>query len=70
VEYITSNEEDQRIVKAMIDIGHNLGMKIVVEGIETNDMAEMMTEFGADYLQGYYFSKPIPAYEFQEMIRL
>ena len=70
VEYITSNEEEQRIVKAMIDLAHNLGMKIVVEGIETDEMAEMMTQFGADYLQGYYFSKPIPAYEFQEMIRL
>ncbi len=70
VEYIITNEEDQRIVKAMIDLAHNLGMKIVVEGIETNEMADMMTEFGADYLQGYYFSKPIPAYEFQEMIRL
>ena len=70
VEYITSNEEEQRIVKAMIDLAHNLGMKIVVEGIENNEMAEMMTGFGADYLQGYYFSKPIPAYEFQEMIRL
>ena len=70
VEYITTNKEEQRIVKAMIDLAHNLGMKIVVEGIETNEMAEMMTEFGADYLQGYYFSKPIPAYEFQEMIRL
>ena len=70
VEYITDNEEEQRIVKAMIDLGHSLGMKIVVEGIETSEMAEMITEFGADYLQGYYFSKPIPAYEFQEMIRL
>jgi len=69
VDYVLINEEDQRIVKAMIDLGHTLGMKIVVEGIENQKMAEMLASFGCDYLQGYYFGKPQPAYEFQELIR-
>jgi EAL domain-containing protein (putative c-di-GMP-specific phosphodiesterase class I) len=69
VDYILDNEEDQRIINAMIDLGHNLGMKIVVEGVENNDMVELLASYGCDYMQGYYFSRPLPAFEFQEMIR-
>jgi polar amino acid transport system substrate-binding protein len=69
VDYILENKEDQRIIKAMIELGHNLGMKIVVEGIENEEMAEMISLYGCDYMQGYHFAKPLPAYEFQEMIR-
>jgi polar amino acid transport system substrate-binding protein len=69
VDHILENKEDQRIIHAMIDLGHNLGMKIVVEGIESNAMVELLASYGCDYMQGYYFSKPLPAYEFQEMIR-
>ena len=69
VDHILDNEEDQRIVKAMIELGHTLGMKIVVEGIENKQMAEMVASYGCDYLQGYYFGRPLPAYEFQELIR-
>ncbi len=69
VDNILRREEDQRIVKAMIELGHNLGMKIVVEGIENREMMEMIAALGSDYMQGYYFGRPQPAYEFQEMIR-
>jgi len=69
VDNILRREEDQRIVKAMIELGHNLGMKIVVEGIENIEMVEMLSSLGCDYMQGYYFGKPQPAYEFQELIR-
>ncbi len=66
---IVNSEEDQRIVKAMIELGHNLGMKIVVEGIEDEKMFNMMVDFGSDFIQGYYFSKPIPVFEFQKLLR-
>ena len=66
---IVNSQEDQRIVKAMIELGHNLGMKIVVEGIEDEKMFSMMVEFGSDFIQGYYFSKPIPVFEFQKLLR-
>jgi len=69
VDYILENEEDQRIINAMIELGHNLGMKIVVEGIENEAMAELIASYGCDYMQGYHFAKPLAAYEFQEMIR-
>ncbi len=66
---IANNEEDQRIVKAMIELGHNLGMKIVVEGIEDKKMLNMVVDLGSDYIQGYYFSRPLPVFEFQKLLR-
>jgi len=64
IDYILTNEEDQRIVKAMIELGHNLGMKIVVEGIENKKMVEIIASYGCDYMQGYYFSKPVPVFPY------
>ncbi|MEA2047261.1 MAG: GGDEF domain-containing phosphodiesterase [Campylobacterota bacterium] len=69
VDYIVTNEEDQRIVKAMIELAHTLGMEIVVEGIENKKMVELIASYGCDYMQGYYFSKPIPVFEFQKLLR-
>jgi len=69
VDYILVNQEDQRIVKAMIELGHNLGMKIVVEGIENEKMFQMIASYGCDYMQGYHFSKPLPVFEFQKLLR-
>ena len=66
---IVKNEEDQRIVKAMIELGHNLGMQIVVEGIEDEEMFKLVRGFDSDYIQGYYFSKPLPVFEFQKLLR-
>ena len=69
VDYILVNQDDQRIVKAMIELGHNLGMKIVVEGIENEKMFQMIASYGCDYMQGYHFSKPVPVFEFQKLLR-
>ena len=66
---ILNNKEDQRIVKAIIELGHNLGMEIVVEGIEDGKMFDMIADFGSDYIQGYYFSRPLPVFEFQKLLR-
>ena len=63
------SEEDQRIVKAIIELGHNLGMNIVVEGVEDKKMFKMIGDFGGDYIQGYYFSRPLPVFEFQKLLR-
>jgi len=70
VDYILVNQEDQRIVKAMIELGHSLGMKTVVEGIENERMFQMIASYGYDYMQGYHFSKPLPVFEFQKLLRV
>ena len=66
---IVRSEEDQRIVKAMIELGHTLGMKIVVEGVEDTHMFTKIVDLGSDYIQGYYFFKALPVFEFQELLR-
>ena len=43
-------------------------LKIVAEGVETKEMVVALTELGCDYLQGYYFSKPLPAEEFLDFV--
>lgn len=55
------NISNQMIVKSIIDIGHNLGMKVVAEGVETQEQLDLLTHFGCDLIQGYFFSKPVLA---------
>ncbi len=63
------NSKHQKIVHAMIELGHNFDLLITAEGIEDKETYEMLKEFGCDIAQGYYFSKPLPVFEFQELIR-
>jgi EAL domain-containing protein (putative c-di-GMP-specific phosphodiesterase class I) len=65
VDNILTDEKSQQVVRAIIEVGHALEMDIVAEGVETVEMANLLTDYGCDYLQGYFFSKPIPAYELQ-----
>jgi len=69
VDHILVQDEDKRIVHAMIELGHNMGMKIVVEGVETKEMVTLLQSLGCDYMQGYHFSKPLPVFEFQKLLR-
>ena len=46
-----------------------IGKKILVEGVETKDQIEMLRPLTVDYLQGYYFSKPLPKTEFIELLQ-
>lgn len=55
---ITSNAEDLALCEAMIVMAHKLGMKVIAEGIETAEQADILTLAGCDYGQGYYFSRP------------
>ena len=57
----------ESLVKLIIDIGHLLGAKVTSEGIETVDQAAHVTELGSDALQGYLFSKPMPAEVVEQM---
>jgi diguanylate cyclase (GGDEF)-like protein len=60
-----TNENDAVIVQATIDLAHNLGMKVVAEGVENKEIGTRLKELGCDILQGYHFSKPLAAEDFQ-----
>lgn len=49
------------IVRSTIDLGHNLNLKVVAEGVETQQVWETLTQWGCDTAQGFYMSKPLPA---------
>jgi len=64
-----SSPKNLVIVKAIIAMGHSLGMKIVAEGIETKNELDLMTKYGADEGQGFYFSPPVPPDKFCQLLK-
>jgi len=54
---------DAKIVRSTIDLGHNMGLRVVAEGIESEAAWDILAEMGCDQGQGYYMSRPIPAAE-------
>jgi len=57
------------IVASTISLSHALGLSVVAEGVETEELHEQLKILGCDELQGYYFSKPIPTAEFELLHR-
>jgi diguanylate cyclase (GGDEF)-like protein len=65
VQGLDSDPEFAPVVRAAIDMGHGLGLKVVAEGIETEDAAMRMRNFGCDIAQGYWYAKPMPLVAFE-----
>jgi diguanylate cyclase (GGDEF)-like protein len=61
VDGIVHNEADQKLVIATIAMAHSLGLKVVAEGVETEEQYSLLKELKCDFVQGFYFSKPQPA---------
>ncbi|WP_068637015.1 bifunctional diguanylate cyclase/phosphodiesterase [Thauera butanivorans] len=60
---------DAAIVRAVIVLAHNLRFKVIAEGVETAEHCRLLCEQRCDEIQGYYISKPVPAGEFETMLR-
>lgn len=63
------NEKARYVMNHAINMIHGMGLEIVSEGIETKEMYQTMKDLGISYIQGYYFSKPLPEDAFWEFIR-
>ncbi len=61
--------EDAQIVQTIIILGHNLGMDIVAEGVETAEQLAQLRLLGCEYGQGYFFSKPLPAESAETLLK-
>ncbi len=61
---ITTDPDDAALCEAIIAIADSLGMKVVGEGVETKQQLDFLFSRGVDYIQGYYFSKPLTADDF------
>jgi diguanylate cyclase (GGDEF)-like protein/PAS domain S-box-containing protein len=66
---IVNNAEDKAITEAIIAIGKTLAMTVVAEGVETGDQEAFLRSRACDEMQGYHFSKPLPADKFAELFR-
>ncbi len=62
-------EKGLSIVKNTISMMHDIDMRLVVEGVETKEILEKLKEMGADYIQGFHFSKPLCEKDFLEFLR-
>ena len=67
---IVTDSSDAAIVKTIISMGHNLGLRVIAEGVETKEQLRFLVENGCDEVQGYYFSRPVAVEEITEMLEM
>lgn len=65
---IRENQYDYLVVKQFTELAHALNLTVCYEGVETKEDLDCVLELNPDYIQGYYFSKPVPAKEFEEQL--
>ncbi len=68
VQNLNSNDKQEKLIRLVMDIAKYLGMAVVAEGVETGDQVEFLKSVGCQLIQGYYFSKPLPAEEFAKYV--
>lgn len=67
---LATNQATTAIVRSVIGLGHELGIKITAEGVETQEQQAWLAQAGCDHLQGYLFSRPLPPAEFARNYQL
>jgi EAL domain-containing protein (putative c-di-GMP-specific phosphodiesterase class I) len=63
------DQEDERIVAAVVDLAANLGLRSIAEGVETPDQLDRLRELGCDQAQGYLFARPLPPNDVETAIQ-
>jgi EAL domain-containing protein (putative c-di-GMP-specific phosphodiesterase class I) len=63
VQDIATDEDDKAIVMAVIELGHRLNLKVLAEGVETEEQLAFLRQCQCDEMQGYLFSRPVPPAE-------
>lgn len=64
VRHLEDDDSDRSIVQAIIGLAHNLGMRVIAEGVESAAQYQLLTQLGCDEMQGYLFSPALPAEAF------
>ena len=62
-------ENDKAVASAVISLGHKLNLRVIAEGVETDAQAAFLRENNCDEMQGYLFSRPVPAPEIEGLLR-
>ncbi len=66
---LPTDPDDKAITTAIIRLAHDLRLKVIIEGVETEEQLACLRERGCDEAQGYYFSRPLPPDEFAELLK-
>lgn len=66
--FVSRIMEDDEIIRTILTLGRNLGLKVIAEGVETVDQAEKLRQLGCEFAQGYYFSIPVNAQEATDLL--
>lgn len=69
IDEVHTSSSDAAIALTIIALSRNLGMEVVAEGVENQEQYAFLRNNGCDLIQGYYFSKPLPAAEFEALLR-
>ena len=65
---LVNDQQDWEIINAIVALAHAMGMRVVAEGVETGEQAGALRTLGADYAQGYHFSRPVPPQELESLL--
>ncbi len=68
IQTLTKNSDEYFMCEAIIKMAHQLNLKVIAEGIETEEQKQTLKDLGCDYAQGYLFSKPLPKTEFINLL--
>ena len=68
VQGMSSSGHDETLVRSVIELAHNIGLEVVAEGVETQDVADQLAGLGCERLQGYLFGRPLPADELTDLL--
>ena len=62
------SERESQVIKSIIELAHNLNLHVVAEGVETLNQKEMLKQLGCNSIQGYYFARPMSAYDVSRLL--
>ena len=69
VKDIVSSSHDAAIASSIIALAHNLGLKVIAEGVEDEEVLDVLEVFGCDQYQGFYYARPVEASELPTLVR-
>jgi EAL domain-containing protein (putative c-di-GMP-specific phosphodiesterase class I) len=69
IQDIPANSDDAAITRAIIAMAHSLRLKVIAEGVETEEQLAFLRDYGCDEMQGFYFSRALPEDEFCRLLR-
>lgn len=68
IDNITTDIKEEAIIHNIIQMAHSMNLKVIAEGVETKQQLSILQGRDCDYIQGYYFSKPLPNHEFEKLL--